>query len=354
MMGFSQALAYYLGKNINYLQFLINGILMHSLFSLMISTILALFLWNTSFKLLVINNFDLYIAMGLSVGFLVSTGLLRGAAIAVTSKTMSSVISTTYPYSLFLILITVIFVNPNNKLTTIVYSNVIAALISTFLATIIILRYYSKTDFPTETEKIRYSNLTGFSLANLLIALLSAIIPLYTLYWLSRNDQHHLIGEFSVVIFLIALITTPINIISPYWYSRWAAFDKKKLHKEFWGWFRVLTIYSILLSFIFAFSTKELIYLTFGEEFGNAENASKLTGILSFTYVISRLLSAREMSQNNMTTLGIASTLRLITILILLLFKQGDSNLEYAAIAWISGEFIFILTISLINKIVKK
>lgn len=348
MMGFSQALAYYLGKNINHLQFLISGILLHSLTTLVISIVLASILWSTPVNLLTIDDFNLYIAMGLNVAFLVSTGLLRGAAIATTSKIVSSIISTTYSYAFFLILLTLIFLNTNTQITIIVYSSAVAALSSTLLAAIIILRHYSEMEFSTKTENIRYINLTRFSLISFLINLLSAAIPLYTLYWLSQNDQSHLIGEFSVVIFLIAVITSPISVVSPYWYSKWAALDKKKLHKEFRGWLKILIIYGVLLFFIFAFSTKELIHFTFGEEFINSEDAAKLTGMLSFTYVASRLLSAKEMSQNNMITLSIASIFRLATIF--LFFKQGEPNLEYTAFAWISGEATFIFTILVANK----
>ncbi len=348
MMGFSQALAYYLGRNICYLKHLVRGLLIHSISALTISITISLLFWWQPAEVPGIEKGFSYVILGLGVASLVLSGLLRGVAVATAPRYLSSIVTSSYSYLMFLLII--LCSSLHSSSSAIVYSNMFAALFSATIATIIVKKAYQSINLSkVNKEGIQYSKLLKFSVISFIITVFSAAIPLYTFHWLSLRPVPSLIGEFSVVIFLIAIITTPVNIISPYWYSRWAAFSEKQLNKEFLGWLGILILYSLLLLFIFSLATSDIIQFLFGKEFTNATSAAELTGTLSFVYVISRLISAREMSQNNMLLLGIASGLRLATVILLLLInrRNHEYSLDYAAFAWIIGEATFIVTIFL-------
>lgn len=344
MFGFPQALAYYISKYPDSLENLKRGSQIHGGCTFLISIVIAGVLWLFAINISGIPYGYSYFAIGASTGALIWSGLMRGISIAVSSKISSSIVTASYSYLVFLFII----ISPTSKPIFIIACITIASILSAVLSSIIIKNnsYQSKNSTPK-----KYFDLLGFGFANLIISLFTALMPIYTFSWLSTNNKPDSIGEFSVVIFIIAVITTPINIISPYWYSKWSHLNSEKLKKELNGWFVILSIYGLILYFFFSNLTKQIIQISFGENFISTERSVYWIGLASIIFLWSRLLSAFEMSKNKTIHLSIASAIRLITIIIVTIsIKKSQYELiEISTIAWILGELIFILTILIIN-----
>ena len=307
VIGFPQALMYYLGKYPEMLTTLRQGAKIHSIYGFGVCVIVALVAWLLEFKIPGISLGYSYLALGITSGALVWFSLMRGVAIAVAPRFWSSWVSSLYSYLIFLLLLFLPVAQP--PVITILMAS--AAVLSAAGAHYLVYRTAMKID--------------------------------------ESLGQTKFISLFNVIIFMVAAITTPVNIIAPYWYSRWAGLDVVKRTREFNGWLILLVIYGILLAMIFWYFARDIVHLTFGDAFIKTEGVVRWIGVASAIYLASRLFAAYKMSQNGMISLCIASVFRLLAIgfVMISMYSESTNALDIAVGGWIFGEAIFILSLIL-------
>lgn len=349
VIGFPQALMYYLGKYPEMLTTLRQGAKTHSIYGFGVCVIVALAAWLLEFKIPGISLGYSYLALGITSGALVWFSLMRGVAIAVASRFWSSWVSSLYSYLIFLFLLFLPVAQP--PVITILMAS--AAVLSAAGAHYLVYRSAMKIDGGIVVSKAsfnkRYGDLLGFGFLMFVYTVFTLLMPIITFAWFESLGQTKFISLFNVIIFMVAVITTPVNIIAPYWYSRWAGLDVVKRTREFNGWLILLVIYGILLAMIFWYFARDIVHLTFGDAFIKTEGVVRWIGVASVIYLTSRLFAAFKMSQNGMISLCIASVFRLLAIgfVMISMYSESTSALDIAVGGWIFGEAIFILSLIL-------
>jgi hypothetical protein len=348
VIGFPQALVYYLGKYPEMLPRLRRGAKIHSIYGFVICVVIALAAWLLEIRIPGIPVGYAYVALGITSGALVWHSLMRGVAIAVASRFSSSWISSLYAYLIFPLLLFF----PVAKPPIITVLMAVAAILSAIGAHYLVHKSNVKLDESIAGSRSAgkcYGDLLGFGALMFVYTVFTFLMPVVTFAWFETLNQTRSISLFSVIIFMIAAITTPVNIIAPYWYTRWAGLDISKRTREFKGWLGLLIIFGAILAVLFWFFAKEIVLITFGEAFVETENVVRWIGLASVVYLSSRLFAALKMSQNGMISLCIASAFRLAAIGYVMFFAySGNSNaLEVAVGGWISGEVIFILGLAM-------